>query len=208
MTVMRFPHTYDETEMRKLVILTMLATLTCAAIFMIEVALSRREYAQRKQLVEALTATADRYRDTKEKGDLEVLIGALDSTDSHTRSTAAALLRQLGPLAAPAVDPLITLVEGLDSQVKREAILALGAIGPSAERATPQLIEAMNRYPGADVGWFAAEALGRVADPQDQMVHQELQEALGTADHHLRASAAEALAELKQRSAPTTNPAH
>lgn len=80
-------------------------------------------------------------------------------------------------------------------------MLALGAIGPPAANATPLLIELIRSYPEDDIGWFAAEALGHVADPEDAEVRQQLREAMDASNQHLRRSAAEALAELQERKA-------
>jgi len=65
-------------------------------------------------------------------------------------------LRVFGPLAAPATDQLIGIVENGNCWYSDEAIRILGAIGPAAERAIPALHAQTARY---DRGKAAAEAL-------------------------------------------------
>lgn len=89
--------------MLRLIRVLLLSVLLCAMVVTIEVAMSRYKYLQRKQRVNELTAVADQYRRTRTPADINILIDALGSSDAHTRSTAAALLRQLGLLASPAV---------------------------------------------------------------------------------------------------------
>jgi HEAT repeat protein len=59
------------------------------------------------------------------------------------RGTAVRVLRQLGPKAASAVQPLIEATRGADAQLRAEIHFALAAIGPAAAPATSMLAQAI-----------------------------------------------------------------
>lgn len=192
--------------MRKAIVASLVSLVTLALILSGSLYMSHMDYEQRKQDVKELTASAERYRETRLRSDLDEVIGALSSDDRHVQSTAAALLRQLGPLAAPAVDPLIEALNSSDRHLQREAILALGAIGSPSEPATPYLIDAMASHPTEDIGVFAAEALGRVANPRDEAVQRALAHASKAGSQHLRSRAQKAMSHLAQREGQPDEP--
>ena len=83
---------------------------------------------------------------------------------SFDRTYACGELRELGPLAKPAVPALVRALNCGDKYVEREAPRSLGAIGEGARDAVPTLIEKL-RMSTRDAGWFSAEALGKIGEP-------------------------------------------
>jgi HEAT repeat protein len=75
----------------------------------------------------------------------------------------AAVLEQMGPDAAPAVDSLTELLSSGDLELKREALLALAAIGPDAKSSVPELLKIL-KDEKSPVRPAAAYALGRIGD--------------------------------------------
>jgi len=71
--------------------------------------------------------------------------------DARVRAAAAAALGETGPLAKPAVDQLIQILErDAETEARLQACLALGNIGPDARAAVPVLIRAVLRDKAAD----------------------------------------------------------
>jgi HEAT repeat protein len=82
--------------------------------------------------------------------------------DADYRWKAARALGHLGPQAAEAVPGLVAAVSDDNGHVRREAIIALGRIGRSAEAAgVPVLVRALED-PDPDIRRAAATALGRM----------------------------------------------
>jgi HEAT repeat protein len=105
------------------------------------------------------------------------LVEALRSASSFRRAHAAAQLGKLGPAAARATNALVDASNGSDHYVAREAVMALGHVGPAAGVAVPDLLRIMKEQPNEDTGWFAAEAVGRIAEPNDAAVIAALEAA-------------------------------
>ena len=193
--------------LKQLLIGAAFAAVAFAATIAFQVLLARAEYNQRVENVEELKERRERYREQQTREDLDFIIRALESDKSHRRVQAATSLRQLGPLAAPAIDALITAAEGEDLYVQREAMRALGSIGPAAKPAVPLFINAIKSYPDRDGAWFAAEALGEVADPDDEFVTAALKEASQYERYQLPEFARRALLRLEERRlSATTKP--
>jgi HEAT repeat protein/flagellar basal body rod protein FlgG/flagellar basal body rod protein FlgC len=91
-------------------------------------------------------------------------LGTILLTDERaTRLAACEALRNLGPLALPAVPVLTELLAGRDKAVVAAAMDALGAIGPAAGSAVPRLSIALgDRDPF--ICRRAATALGRIGE--------------------------------------------
>ncbi len=94
---------------------------------------------------------------------------ALNDEDPHFQELAAAAIGGLGKDGAPAVDDLgKALTEAKAPEVRRNAALSLESIGPAAQKAIPQLIQAL-RYSDAEadsrynaVRPYVAEALAKI----------------------------------------------
>jgi HEAT repeat protein len=67
----------------------------------------------------------------------------LASADVTTRIGATMALRELGPVAWPAIDALVEALSDPIMGIRKGAAGALGGIGPAAESAVPDLIEAL-----------------------------------------------------------------
>jgi HEAT repeat protein len=75
-------------------------------------------------------------------------------------------VRERGPAAVEAVSAVSDLLTDADEEIPGEAALTLGAMGPDARAAIPQLREALgHRVAGARAG--AAQALGQLATDSD-----------------------------------------
>jgi HEAT repeat protein len=80
------------------------------------------------------------------------------------RAYACGELRELGPLAKPAIPALISALNCGDLYVEREAPRSLGAMREQARDAVPALIANLSKT-NCDAGWFSAEALGDIGEP-------------------------------------------
>jgi HEAT repeat protein len=152
----------------------------------------------RKEIEQRMGALRDQAK-AHDRQALNFLIQALQSNDTFEQTAAAAYLGQVGAEAEPAVDALVNTLFGANLFAARESARSLGQIGPNANRAVPALIKAVQQYPNADVGWFAAESLGHVADPRDPEVVSVLEKAANSSDELMRNSATSALRTLKSR---------
>ena len=120
---------------------------------------------ERRAVAAHLRDLADTYRkDPKNKKPLNDIIDVLHGNWSFAATYACGVLRDLGPLAAPAVPDLIKALNCGDPVVEREAPLALAAIGPAAAPAVPVLIAKL-KYDYRDSAWFCADALGEIGEP-------------------------------------------
>ncbi|HEY2589930.1 MAG TPA: HEAT repeat domain-containing protein [Tepidisphaeraceae bacterium] len=141
---------------------------------------------------------------------LDELIRSLRSDESFERAAAATYIGRIGPQAERAVDPLVETLKSNDPYSAREAARALGEIGPSARRSVPALIQIVKEYPDSDRGWFAAEALGKVADSNDTNAVAALIGATNHSNKLLRYDASVGLRNLEMRRHlhdPQTQPA-
>jgi HEAT repeat protein len=77
---------------------------------------------------------------------IPVLTAALRDKNARVRAQAAAALAEVGPLAKPAVDELIHLLQAdSDPDVRLRATSALGSIGPEARAAVPVLVDQLRK---------------------------------------------------------------
>ena len=97
-------------------------------------------------------------------------------------------------------------LEGPDGFASREAARSLGEIGPSAQRAIPALIKAVQQREIEDTGWFSAGSLGDIADPNDVSVITVLQQAAKSSDERMKHSAETGLQSLESRRTTPTSP--
>lgn len=106
------------------------------------------------------------------------LIPLLGDPSPAIRARAAQLLGQMGSAASTAVSPLASRVADSEEAVRREAILALAALGPSAAPAVPALTKALDdtaicaeaTYALGKIGMHArpaAKAIGKNATSRD-----------------------------------------
>jgi HEAT repeat protein len=71
------------------------------------------------------------------------MAAGLSASDTDERVHAAEALAELGPLAAPAVPPLLSALEDEDPELRASAARALGRIGLKAASALPALTKAL-----------------------------------------------------------------
>ena len=120
---------------------------------------------ERRAVRAHLRDLADTYRkDPKNKKPLNDIIVVLHGNWSFAASSACYVLRDLGPLAAPAVPDLIKALNSGDPLLENSAPRALGAIGPAAAPAVPVLIAKLKDEKG-DTAWYSADALGEIGEP-------------------------------------------
>ncbi len=113
--------------------------------------------------------------------------------DADYRWKAARALGRLGPQAKDAVPGLVTAVADENGHVRREAIIALGRIGGSAEAAgAPALLRALED-PDPEIRRAAATALGRV---QAAAARPALTRHLADEDEAVRTAAQRAIEKL------------
>lgn len=172
-----------------------------ALVYMLVVS-PRLELARREGIIQRLAALRDRVkRDASDQEAVKLLMGSMRSRDSFERTQAIAFIGQVGDAAESAVDALIASLRGADLYNAREAARSLGEIGPAARRSVPALKEAVQLHPHADIGWFAVESLGSVADPSDAAVVALLRRETNSSDSIMCKSAEIALETLYRRSA-------
>ena len=160
----------------------------------------RLEIARRHRINTYMQSLTERTRATPPDTEaLNTLIRLLHSNDSFESTGAAIALGAVGGHAEPAVDALIETLESPNHYTAREASTSLGMIGPAAQRAVPALIKAMQQHSDRDVGWFAAESLGYIADPNDASVITVLEQASKSSDDRMRSSAVKGLHSLASR---------
>ena len=128
------------------------------------------------------------------------LIQALDKRGVRLEVTI--ILGDLGPKAAPAVEPLTKLLDDESPRVVNEAIVTLGKIGPAAKGATPELIEALQQGDGS-IAHNAALALGRIGPEAKQAVAALTQEMTTHTEPSLQMISAWALIHIDGENAKT-----
>jgi HEAT repeat protein len=93
---------------------------------------------------------------------LPVLIAALENGDEYSRCYAALGCKPLGPLAAPAVPALMTVIEAdmrdPDVESRHHAITALGDIGPGAAAAAGVLAKFLETLDADAEGWLLTDS--------------------------------------------------
>jgi HEAT repeat protein len=158
------------------------------------------ETRHREQVIDRITKLRERAsRDAGDQQAVDELIRAVRSSDPFERSVAARQLGMAGANAAAAVDVLAEALGGEDLNVARAAAASIGEIGPAAQRAVPDLIAAVRTQGERDIGWFAAESLGKVGDPRDETVRHALTEALSHPNDRMQARARLGLRSLDAR---------
>lgn len=126
---------------------------------------------------------------------LSSLLETLKDEDARTRKLALYGLRRMGEKAAPAVPRVIeSLKEDKNPSVQAQTANTLGAIGPKASAAVPELVAAM-KAPDSQVRRFAAIALGEIGVDNSE-VSQVLAAALTDSDETVRQYAKESLEKL------------
>jgi HEAT repeat protein len=129
---------------------------------------------------------------------LQQLIDSLNSRSSFERTHAAIQLGRLGPKGARAVGPLLKVAQGKDEFAAWPAARSLGEIGPAAKEAVPTLLRFIKEQPDSSIGWGSAEAVGKIADPNDAEVLRVLEDAQ-RADDPMAASARMGLEAMRKR---------
>jgi HEAT repeat protein len=138
--------------------------------------------------VAQLSATA--LADVGTMAALPGLIHALDDERTHTAAMNG--IYQLGPRAAPAIPSIIpALRDGRDGERQRAAS-TLGAMGATAIKAMPALIDALRNDMNEGVRENAARALGAIGPPAQDAI-PALTESLRDPSPRVREAAAHAL---------------
>ena len=121
---------------------------------------------RRKSAAAELQALSAAFRTNPDDATpLNLIIDVLENGKYRfDRTYACGELRELGPLAKPAVPALVRALNCGDNYVEREAPRSLGAMGEDARDAVPALIEKL-RNSNRDSSWFSAEALGAIGEP-------------------------------------------
>jgi HEAT repeat protein len=115
---------------------------------------------------------ANRLRDLKariehDQNDISALneiVEVLHGRWSFAQTYACGTLRELGPLARPALGDLIWALDCGNPFVEREAARALGDVSVGMPDAVPALMQKL-RDEDDDAAWFAAESLGKIGRP-------------------------------------------
>jgi HEAT repeat protein len=113
--------------------------------------------------------------------------------DSNLQLLAATVLASIGPDGAEAVPALTKLIHSKDPHTSREALLALGSIGPQAKQSSAEVIAVLNDSKSADRA-AAAFALGKMKSPDAVAPLKAVLEK--TEDPTLQLSTATALLEI------------
>ncbi len=130
---------------------------------------------------------------------LAEVVKALGSGNALVRQCAAQAVREMGSDGGDAVDALCELLRTeKDWSVRREAMLALGKIGPAAAKAAPLLAEAFGREPG--LRRLASSTLGVIDADANQTLGGVLK-ALESPDPLARRDALEVVGRVGQGSA-------
>ena len=104
----------------------------------------------------------------------DVFRESLHAEDDFERGNAAAYVKEFGEASVYFVDDLIRLMDDPSSYIRHSVASSLLDIGKPAQAAIPVLIREMERYPDHSSAWFAAEALGKMADRDDSAVIEAL----------------------------------
>ena len=136
---------------------------------------------------ESMAILCDRARKNPHDVDaINSLILSVHSDNFLERSSAISFLGQVGSNAQPAVPILIEALNHNDLYDAREAAISLGEIGVGAKQSVPSLIKAMTNHENEDVGWFAAESLGNIAEPNDMSTIVALQQSAKSTNDNMR----------------------
>jgi hypothetical protein len=191
----------------KIVLLAISAVILVGVLLIVCLVIAVRfEQGRPDRINKQMAVLRDRVKaNPPDKEALDEMIKLTQSNDSFERTAAIAYLGKAGSNAAPAVDALIKALNGDDPFNAREAATSLGEIGPSARSAVPDLIKAVQDRQDQDIGWFAAESLGRIVTPNDAEAVAVLRQAAKSTDERMRHSANEGLQELGITNDATAN---
>ncbi len=89
------------------------------------------------------------------------IVPLLDDPNYYIRVATLGVLREYGESSLPALPKLLETLRSHDGQVVRLAVRAVGAIGPWAWQATPELVAVLGDDDGL-TRWRATEALRRI----------------------------------------------
>jgi HEAT repeat protein len=140
---------------------------------------------------------------SRDDGDVDVLIKALQDEDADVRLVAAMRLHGRGRQAGKSAKALIVLLKDKHKGVRREAIEALSAIGAAA---APALVEAL-ADPDPHVRAGAALALSDVGTPKESrtrfpeekaMAVPALERLLNDEDPDVRKNATRAMEDIRE----------
>lgn len=155
-----------------------------------------------KSLVEAVSNREPRVRAAAVRGlaDLhpppETVVPAmtriLETGPKESGSNAMTVLADIGQ---PAVPALLVALRSSDGKIRREALIALGRIGPAARAAVPAATQSL-KDPDRNVCYTASFALGKMGAAAAK-AKQALQDQLEGDDPALRLAAAWALARIE-----------
>ena len=121
---------------------------------------------------------------------IPVFVSVLEHGDDGARYDAAERLKDMGPWAVTAVPALIRALNDVESTNRCMVAAALGEIGPEAAQAAQALVNTVQHDEDEYVQSYAAEALGKIADPA---TIPALIDAVASDNEHVRFHAIEAL---------------
>jgi len=128
------------------------------------------------------------------KPEVPCLIKALKNNDTDTRSHAAMVLGQIGPVAAGAIPALADRLDDPQTLVRENAADALSKLGPGVLQVLPDLMDSL-KDDDASVRTSAAFALGNIG-PAGEKAVPALVKALKDQDSRVRANSAYALGKI------------
>jgi HEAT repeat protein len=152
--------------------------------------------------IDEVRAYRDRaLADPPDAHDVEVLTQYLRIGDPCQQVAAAKYLEEIAsPLAIDALANSVDRVVGFKGFPESwSAARSLGNLGGKAQSAIPQLIRVIRMEPAGALGWAAASALGRIADPDDSRARAALTQAAQSPDAYMRQCATQALQLLDSR---------
>jgi len=128
---------------------------------------------------------------------LPKVIAGLRSEDWQERFDAAFAIAQMGNLAKAAVPALIEVLADPDVLLRKMASVAMGAIGPDARPAVPNLTNALLHDEEPSVRRLAAMSLSQVGAPEAIPALEQASEE--DDDDDVRETAADALIEIESQ---------
>ncbi|MFO1489206.1 MAG: HEAT repeat domain-containing protein, partial [Verrucomicrobiota bacterium] len=186
--------------MRRGIITTLAILIFFGALLIGESVWYRLNLGHREQVLANMATLRDRAKShPPDTNALNSLINSTQSKDQWESTKAIVYIGQIGSNAEPAVEILLKALNGSDPYSRREAAGSLGEIGPVARRAIPDLIKAVENYPDADVGWFAARSLGEIGSTNDAQLLKALAQATNSPYELMRANADLGLKALYRR---------
>jgi HEAT repeat protein len=159
----------------------------------------------RKAVASRLRALADNVRrNPNDTRSLQKIVAVLNGKWSFARTYACGVLGELGPLAQPAVPDLIRALDSGDRYVEREAARALGEVAIGMHEPVEPLRQKLV-CEDIDVGYFSAEALGKIGEPA-LVALPDLERAAQSRHKSMSYDATEAVDRLRKLQAATSEP--